>query len=38
MMLALQLRGYLAPITVMLMIPAALIGAVFEHMAPWGGT
>jgi len=38
MMLALQLRGYLAPITVMPTIPAALIGAVFGHMAPWGGT
>ena len=37
-MLALQLRGYLAPIPVMLMIPAALIGVVFGHMAPWGGT
>jgi multidrug efflux pump subunit AcrB len=34
MMLALQLRGYLAPISVMLMIPTALIGAVFGNMAP----
>ena len=34
MMLALQFRGYLAPISVMLMIPTALIGAVFGNMAP----
>jgi multidrug efflux pump subunit AcrB len=33
MLLALQLRGYLAPITVMLVIPTALVGVVFGHMA-----
>jgi multidrug efflux pump subunit AcrB len=33
MLLALQFRGYLAPITVMLVIPTALIGVVFGHMA-----
>ncbi len=33
MLLALQFRGYLAPITVMLIIPTALIGVVFGHMA-----
>ena len=33
MLLALQFRGYLAPITVMLVIPSALIGVVFGHMA-----
>jgi len=33
MLLALQLRGYLAPITVMLVIPTAFIGVVFGHMA-----
>jgi hydrophobic/amphiphilic exporter-1 (mainly G- bacteria), HAE1 family len=32
-LLALQFRGYLAPITVMLVIPTALIGMVFGHMA-----
>jgi len=33
MLLALQFRGYLAPITVMSVIPTALIGVVFGHMA-----
>jgi HAE1 family hydrophobic/amphiphilic exporter-1 len=33
MLLALQFRGYLAPISVMLVIPTALIGVVFGHMA-----
>ena len=33
MLLALQFRGYLAPITVMLVIPTALIGVIFGHMA-----
>ncbi|MGC1953273.1 MAG: efflux RND transporter permease subunit [Gammaproteobacteria bacterium] len=33
MLLALQFRGYLAPITVLLVIPTALIGVVFGHMA-----
>ena len=33
MLLALQFRGYLAPVTVMLVIPTALIGVVFGHMA-----
>ena len=33
MLLALQFRGYLTPITVMLVIPTALIGVVFGHMA-----
>ncbi len=33
MLLALQFRGYLAPITVMLVIPTALIGVVFGHLA-----
>lgn len=32
MMLALQFRGYMAPITVMSVIPTALIGVVFGHM------
>ncbi|MGB5831974.1 MAG: efflux RND transporter permease subunit [Thiohalocapsa sp.] len=32
MLLGLQFRGYLAPITVMLVIPTALIGVVFRHM------
>ncbi|MBF0381972.1 MAG: efflux RND transporter permease subunit [Magnetococcales bacterium] len=32
-LLALQFRGYLAPITIMLVIPTALIGMVFGHMA-----
>ncbi|MCB1774141.1 MAG: efflux RND transporter permease subunit, partial [Gammaproteobacteria bacterium] len=30
---ALQFRGYLAPVTVMSVIPTALIGVVFGHMA-----
>jgi multidrug efflux pump subunit AcrB len=33
MLLALHFRGYLAPITVMSVIPTALIGVVFGHMA-----
>ena len=33
MLLALQFRGYLAPVTVMAVIPTALIGVVFGHMA-----
>jgi len=33
MLLALQFRGYLAPITVMSLIPTALIGVIFGHMA-----
>jgi multidrug efflux pump subunit AcrB len=33
MLLALQFRGYLAPLTVLLVIPTALIGVVFGHMA-----
>jgi hydrophobic/amphiphilic exporter-1 (mainly G- bacteria), HAE1 family len=33
MLLALQFRGYVAPLTVMTVIPAALIGVVFGHMA-----
>jgi multidrug efflux pump subunit AcrB len=32
-LLALQFRGYLAPITVMSVIPTALIGVIFGHMA-----
>ncbi len=32
-LLALQFRGYVAPITVMSVIPTALIGVVFSHMA-----
>ncbi|MGD2120007.1 MAG: efflux RND transporter permease subunit [Chromatiales bacterium] len=32
MLLALQFRGYLAPITVMSVIPTALIGVVFGHL------
>jgi HAE1 family hydrophobic/amphiphilic exporter-1 len=32
-LLALQFRGYLAPITVMLVIPSALIGMMFGHWA-----
>ncbi len=32
MLLALQFRGYLAPVTVMLVIPTAFIGVVFGHM------
>lgn len=33
MLLALQFRGYLAPVTVMSVMPTALIGVVFGHMA-----
>ncbi|MDH3642667.1 MAG: efflux RND transporter permease subunit [Gammaproteobacteria bacterium] len=33
MLLALQFRGYLAPVTVMVVIPTALIGVVFGHLA-----
>ena len=33
MLLALQFRGYLAPVTVMSVIPTALIGVIFGHMA-----
>ncbi|NEV63471.1 efflux RND transporter permease subunit [Thiorhodococcus minor] len=33
MLLALQFRGYLAPITVMLVIPTAFIGVALGHMA-----
>ncbi|MCP4702370.1 MAG: efflux RND transporter permease subunit [Gammaproteobacteria bacterium] len=33
MLLALQFRGYLAPITVMSVIPTALIGVIFGHWA-----
>jgi len=33
MLLALQFRGYLAPVTVMLVIPTALVGVVFGHLA-----
>jgi len=33
MLLAMQFRGYLTPITVMLVIPTSLIGVVFGHMA-----
>ncbi|KRT55254.1 efflux RND transporter permease subunit [endosymbiont of Ridgeia piscesae] len=33
LLLALQFRGYLAPLTVMLVIPSALIGVVFGHLA-----
>jgi multidrug efflux pump subunit AcrB len=32
MLLALQFKGYLAPLTVMIMIPAALIGVILGHM------
>ncbi len=32
-LLALQFRGYMTPITVMLVIPTALIGVIFGHMA-----
>lgn len=32
MLLALQFRGYLTPLTVMVVIPTALIGVVFGHM------
>ena len=33
LLLALQFRGYLAPITVMAVIPTAMIGVVFGHLA-----
>lgn len=33
MLLAMQFRGYLTPITVMIVIPTALIGVVFGHLA-----
>jgi multidrug efflux pump subunit AcrB len=33
MLLALQFKGYLAPLTVMAVIPAALIGVIFGHLA-----
>jgi multidrug efflux pump subunit AcrB len=33
MLLALQFKGYLAPITVMIVIPASLIGVIFGHLA-----
>ena len=33
MLLALQFRGYLAPVMVMVVIPTALVGVVFGHMA-----
>ena len=33
MLLALQFRGYLAPVTVMGVIPTAFVGVVFGHMA-----
>jgi hydrophobic/amphiphilic exporter-1 (mainly G- bacteria), HAE1 family len=33
MLLALQFRGYLAPLTVMVVIPTSFIGVVFGHMA-----
>ncbi len=32
-LLAMQFRGYLAPLSVMIVIPTALIGVVFGHMA-----
>ena len=32
MLLALQFRGYIAPLTVMAVIPTALIGVIFGHM------
>ena len=32
-LLALQFRGYMAPLTVMAVIPSALIGVIFGHMA-----
>jgi multidrug efflux pump subunit AcrB len=32
MLLALQFKGYLAPLTVMIVIPAALIGVILGHM------
>jgi multidrug efflux pump subunit AcrB len=33
MLLALQFKGYVAPLTVMVVIPAALIGVIFGHLA-----
>lgn len=33
MLLALQFKGYMAPITVMIVIPSALIGVIFGHLA-----
>ncbi|MCU7936893.1 MAG: efflux RND transporter permease subunit [Candidatus Thiodiazotropha sp. (ex Dulcina madagascariensis)] len=33
MLLALQFKGYMAPLTVMVVIPSALIGVIFGHMA-----
>ena len=33
MLLALQFRGYVAPLTVMAIIPTSLIGVIFGHMA-----
>jgi multidrug efflux pump subunit AcrB len=33
MLLALQFKGYVAPITVMIVIPASLIGVIFGHLA-----
>ncbi len=33
MLLALQFRGYMAPLIVMLVIPSTLIGVIFGHMA-----
>jgi multidrug efflux pump subunit AcrB len=33
MLLALQFKGYVAPLTVMLVIPAALVGVMFGHLA-----
>ena len=33
MLLALQFRGYLSPLTVMVVIPTAFIGVVFGHIA-----
>ncbi|MEJ2610207.1 MAG: efflux RND transporter permease subunit [Candidatus Thiodiazotropha sp.] len=33
MLLALQFKGYMAPLTVMIVIPSALIGVIFGHMA-----
>lgn len=32
-LLAMQFRGYLAPLTVMIVIPTALVGVVFGHLA-----
>ena len=33
LLLALQFKGYLAPLTVMIVIPSALIGVIFGHVA-----